>query len=78
MSASLNRQLCDNLIHNLITLRRQYGLTKKGMARLLGISLYSLNTLEAGRIPAQLGIEMLFRAQARFDISLRDLFGQRL
>lgn len=78
MFTSLNNELCANLIHNLTVLRHQYSLTKKSMAKLLGISLYSLNLLENGTLPPQIGVEILFRAQACFDITIRDLFGQRL
>ena len=73
-----NQPLCDNLIHNIITLRKQYGLTKKAMAKLLGISLYSLNKLENGVIPPQLGVEIVFRMQACFDIPIRELFDKRI
>lgn len=73
-----NQALCDNLIHNIITLRKQYGLTKKAMAKLLGISLYSLNRLESGDMSRRLGVEMVFRAQACFGIPIRELFGRRL
>ena len=73
-----NQPLCDNLIHNIITLRKQYGLTKKAMAKLLGLSLYSLNKLESGIMPPHLDVEMVFRAQACFSIPIRDLFGRRL
>lgn len=78
MSKSLNNELCANLIHNLTFLRRRYGLSKKAMAQLLRISLYSLNLLEKGILPPHLGVEMIFRAQACFDIGIQDLFGKRL
>ena len=78
MLTSQNNELCANLIHNLYVLRRQYGLTKKAMSKLLGISVYSLNLLESGTIPGSAGVEMLFRAQDCFGITIRDLFGQRL
>ena len=74
MSISPNEEMCANLTHNLNALRRQYGLTKKVMARLLGISLYSLNLLENGKIPSRLGVEILFRAHSCFGISIQDLF----
>lgn len=78
MLSAMNQELCDNLIHNLITLRKQYGLTKKAMAKLLGISPYSLSKLEGGTVPKQLSIEILFRAQACFEMPIRDLFGDRI
>ena len=78
MSEHINDELCANLLHNLTFLRRRYSLSKKDIARLLRTSLYSLNLLEIGTIPPQLGAEMLLRAQACFDITIQDLFGKRL
>ncbi len=78
MSRSLNDELCASLIHNLTFLRRQYGLTKKAMAQLLRISLYSLNLLEKGTIPPHLGVEMIFQAQDCFDVTIQHLFEKRL
>lgn len=78
MLTSLNNEPCAILIHNLIVLRCQYGLTKKAMAKLLGISTYSLNVLEGGKIPSLLGVELLFRVQACFEITIRDLLSQRI
>ena len=78
MSEHINDELCANLLHNLTFLRRRYNLSKKAMAHLMGISVYSLNLLEKGTIPPQLGAEMLLRAQACFDITIQDLFGKRL
>ena len=73
-----NQELCANLIHNIIALRKQYSLTKRAMAKLLGISLYSLNKLENGVMPHHLDVEMVFRAQACFGIPIRELFDKRL
>lgn len=73
-----NQELCANLIHNIISLRKQYGLTKKAMAKLLGVSLYSLNRLESGIMPQRLGVDMVFRTQACFGIPIRELFGSRI
>lgn len=78
MPTSTNDRLCSHFIHNLFVLRRQFDLPKKAMAKLLGISLYSLNLLESGVIPKRLGVEVVFRVQSCFGVSIRDLFEQTL
>lgn len=78
MPSPNNDRLCHHFIHNLIVLRRQLGLPKNPMAKLLGISLYSLNLLESGTIPKQLGVKVVFRTHRCFGIPIRDLFEQML
>ena len=55
--------------HNIRWLRKKYGLSKKKMAELLGIGLWSLNRLERGEIPPRMTIDILFAVQKHFGIS---------
>lgn len=45
---------------NLVRLRKHHQLTKKAMAKILNISLYSLNRLEAGIIPPRVTVGILY------------------
>lgn len=62
--------LCDNLRR----LRRAHGLSKKEMAKILGIGVKSLSLLENNILPPRLGCEMLFRASQHFKIRACELF----
>ena len=55
--------------HNIRWLRKKHGLSKRKMAELLGIGLWSLNRLERGQIPPRMTIEILFAVQKHFGIS---------
>ncbi len=55
--------------HNIMWLRRHYGLSKKRMADMLKIGLWSLNKIEKGEVPPRLTIEVLFVVQKCFGIS---------
>lgn len=55
--------------HNIRWLRKKHDLSKRKMAELLGIGLWSLNRLERGQIPPRMTIEILFAVQKHFGIS---------
>lgn len=61
-------------LENVAYLRKVHGLSKKAMADILNIGIASLNTIERGELPPQLGVDVLFRIQAAFDISASALF----
>ena len=52
--------MINTFLHNVIWLRKHYGLTKKAMAEKLGISLWMLNKIENGELPPGLQIDVLF------------------
>lgn len=68
----------NNLIHNIITLRRQHGLSQRQMAEILHISPYLLRMLERGQVSSRLYVDMLFYLRDYFHISIRDMFGKRI
>lgn len=75
------KEICRNFeifLHNIVWLRKHYRLSKKGMAQILGISVWSLNKLENGEIPPKLKIDIVFSIQDHFGIHPKDLFDHAL
>ena len=68
----------NNFIHNVIWLRKYYGLSKKKMAEILKISLWMLNKIENGELPPTLEIDVLFRIRKAFGISMAEILSIRL
>lgn len=66
------------LSYNILWLRRHYGISKKKMASLLGIGLWSLNKIERGELPQRLSIEVLFTIRNQFGVLPSELFSQKL
>lgn len=61
---------------NIRRLRAKHHLSRKGMAKQLGISVYSLNLIEKGTIPDRLTCEVIFEVYRRFGISPKMLFSE--
>lgn len=68
----------ENFMQNVKWLRKRFGLSKRHMARLLGIGVGSLNKIERGEFPPRLGINTMFRVCAQFGLKFRDLVSKRL
>jgi len=49
-----NEQMMLNLCRNISYLRKKHNLSKSKMAKILGISVKSLNLIESGVIPSRL------------------------
>ena len=56
------------LTKNIAILRRNARLSKKDMAKLLHISVHSLNEMERGRIPPRMSFEVLLHIHQHFGI----------
>ena len=56
-------------------LRSKHHLSKTAMAKILGISVSSLNKLENGVIP-RISSEVVFRLMDHFHISVEEVFGE--
>jgi len=69
-----NEGQLNNFMQNLINIRRYYGISKKRMAQLLGISLPSLNQLETLSLPGRLSVEVLVRMCRQFRLAPDALF----
>ena len=59
---------CENFCKNILWLRKKHQLSKKRMAKLMGIGIGSLTKLEQGEIPPQLKVNVLFSIQNNFGI----------
>ena len=65
---------CENIKY----LRKEKGLSKKEMAKKLGISTASLSILESGKLPPRLTVEPLFHIHKNFGISPSEIFDENL
>ena len=61
-------------LHNIVWLRKHYGISKKRMAKMLGIGLCSLNKLEKGEIPPRMDVHIIFAVSKQFGISPAEQF----
>lgn len=73
-----NSREIENFLHNIIYLRRQNGLSKQEMARKLGISLHSLNQIEAGIMPPRLKISIVYAVYRHFGIRPSALVSRKI
>ena len=64
------RIFCENIK----AIRKNKMLSKRKMANLLGISVYSLNIIESGKLPRRLGIEIIYNINSSLGISPNELF----
>ena len=56
-------------LNNVALLRKKHGLSKKAMAKILGIGVASLNKLESGILPPRVTVDVFFRIYNYFGIS---------
>ena len=68
----------DAFLHNIVWLRKHYQLSKKSMAKLLHISVATLNQIECGELPLGLTAEVTFYIYHCFGITVKDQFELRL
>lgn len=73
MSEITEREI-NNMIKNIIQIRKDYGLSKKQMAEIMGISVRSFNKIENGEIPPKMKVDVLFNIQDYFGITPPKLF----
>ena len=66
------------LSHNILYLRKSSNITKKEMARILGIGIKTLNNVEQGILPPRLSVEILFRIYKLFGVSIHLLLSEKL
>ena len=70
--------MMDIFLQNIIWLRKHYGLSKKEMAKKLGIGIWTLNKIEKGELPPRLKIDVLFYIYKEFGISMSEMLSVRL
>ncbi len=73
----MEREL-QNLLHNIAWIRREKGLSKKKMAKILGIGIRTLNKIENGEVPNRLGANSIINIYRAFGIPPKALFEQRI
>lgn len=62
------------LLANIASLRKRHGLSKREMAKKLGISIYVLNKIESREFPKGLTVEILHNIYLNFGICPSKLF----
>ena len=70
--------MVEILLHNIRWLRKHHGLSKREMAKRLGIGLWSLNKIEKGELPPRLHCDILFAVQRVFGVSCEELLESHL
>ena len=55
-------------MENMVELRREYGLTKVRMAKVLGIGIGSWNKIERGELPERLSVTVVLNASKYFNV----------
>ena len=78
MDKLTNEERSENLLHNIVWLRREHGLSKTRMARLLGVGVRTLERIEGGELPSRLTVKVFFRMEEAFGCSSEDLLNRRL
>lgn len=66
-----------NLVYNIAWLRKHHAISKRKMAKILGIGITKLNRIESGELPSSLGGGALVRMHAYFGICTDELVYQR-
>ena len=67
---------CLVFLRNIAYLRKKNGLSKKEMANLLGISVYSITKIENGIFPKNLKAEVIYNIYKKFKIKPSEQFSQ--
>lgn len=67
-----NNSFCnqwENFCDNVIWLRKQYGISKRRMAELMGVGIWTLNKIERGEVPPRADVSIFWNIHKRFGIS---------
>lgn len=72
LTASANESQLRTFAHNITWLRKHFGISKKRMAALLGVSAATIRRLECGEVPPRMGVEVLFRVYKEFGLKPSD------
>lgn len=74
MQEDLTSKAMQRFMKNITQLRKQHGLSKKAMAKILGIGVGSLTMIERGEMPKRLSGNAIYGAVHHFGISVDTLF----
>ena len=78
MTTDKYQELCQNIAHNLVILRKRHGLSQRAMAQILGISPYSLRVMEKGERLPNVYVDFLFKLVKAFHVNVDDFFESKL
>jgi len=68
----------ENFLYNIAWLRKNKGISKKDMAKILKISISTLNKIEEGICPPKLSANVILRIYLKFCIRPDEQFSKRL
>ena len=74
MISAENTIQLKNFIENIKWLRSHYGLTKYEMAKILRLSVKSIERIERGEVSSKLSLNVVFRIQSFFNITAKEQF----
>ena len=72
MNDNIDIEIMEYLSHNVLYLRKKHNITKRKMAKILGVGIKTLNKVEKGILPPRLSVEFLFRIKENFGTSLKN------
>lgn len=78
MTTDKYQEICQNIAHNLVILRKRHGLSQRAMAQILGISPYSLRVMEKGERLPNVYVDFLFKLVKAFHVNVDDFFESKL
>ena len=78
MTTDKYQEICQNIAHNLVILRKRHGLSQRAMAQILGISPYSLRVMEKGERLPNVYVDLLFKLVKAFHVNVDDFFESKL
>ena len=68
----------ENFLYNIAWLRRRYKLSRRDMAKILGIGILSVKKIEKGKLPKKLTVNAIDNIYAVFGVLPEDQFKSKL
>ena len=75
---STSREELNNFMYNVAWLRRTMGISKREMAKRLGVGGKTLDLMEQGRVPPRLSASVIFAVERQFCVDRCALLSRRL
>ena len=72
----IEKEECLVFVRNIAYLRKKNGLSKRKMANLLGIGVYSITKIEKGIFPQNLNADVIYNIYKEFGIRPSEQFSQ--
>lgn len=68
----------DIFTFNVAWIRKENNISKKRMAEILGISIYTLNKIENGILPPKLKVDVIFNIKNYFNVPVNYILEKKL